>query len=237
MEAQVHKSSSRGVADHGWLKSHHSFSFANYYNPERMGFGALRVINDDVVAPSRGFGTHPHRDMEIISIPLSGALRHKDTMGNDFVIRKGEVQAMSAGTGVAHSEYNNSETEETNFLQIWVIPEKLGTSPQYSQKAFDPKERQGKFQLVVSPDGRENSVQIGQQAFFSLVNLEEGKELSYKKYNSQNGVYFFIIDGSLDILNQQLKRRDGFGYKGEADLTLKATSKSEVLLMEVPLFE
>ena len=235
MEAQVHKSNSRGSANHGWLKSQHSFSFANYYNPERMGFGTLRVINDDVVAPSMGFGTHPHRDMEIISIPLSGALRHKDTMGNDFVIRKGEVQAMSAGTGIAHSEYNNSSTEETNFLQIWVIPEKQGTTPSYSQKAFDPNERQGEFQLVVSPDGRKDSVKIGQQAYFSLIDLKDKEDATYEKYNAQNGVYLFIIEGSLEIENYQLNRRDGLEFKGDSPLNLKAMGNAEVLIMEVPL--
>ena len=235
MNAQIHKSTTRGHADHGWLKSHHSFSFANYYNPERMGFGTLRVINDDVVAPSMGFGTHPHRDMEIISIPLAGALRHKDTMGNDFVIKKGEVQAMSAGTGIAHSEYNNSSEEETNFLQIWVIPEKQGTTPQYSQKAFDPKERQGKFQLVVSPDGRNDSVKIGQKAFFSMANLEAGEELTYDYYNNKNGVYAFVIDGALEIAEHQLNQRDGLELTGGESLALKALAPTEILLMEVPL--
>jgi redox-sensitive bicupin YhaK (pirin superfamily) len=166
METVLHKSNTRGVADHGWLNSYHSFSFANYYNPERMGFGALRVINDDTVAPSMGFGTHPHRDMEIISIPLSGELKHKDTIGNDFVIKPGEVQTMSAGTGIMHSEYNNSEKDDVNFLQIWVMPKQNGIAPAYSQKDFNSEERENAFQLVVSPDGRNNSATINQDAFF-----------------------------------------------------------------------
>jgi len=177
----LHKADTRGIANHGWLNSHHTFSFASYFNPERMGFGTLRVINDDVVAPSMGFGTHPHQNMEIISLPLRGALKHKDTMGNSHVIKKGEVQAMSAGTGVSHSEYNNSKTEDVNFLQIWVMPKKLNIAPNYSQKEFSAEQRKNKFQLVVSPDGRENTVSINQDAFFSLSDLKEGKTIEYKE--------------------------------------------------------
>lgn len=235
MTIQIHPSESRGKADHGWLKSQHSFSFANYYNPERMGFGALRVINDDIMAPTMGFGTHPHRDMEIISIPLSGSLRHKDTMGNDFVIRKGEVQAMSAGTGIAHSEFNDSDAEETNFLQIWVIPERMGTQPRYSQKKFDPKNRNGEFQLVVSPDGRNDSVEIGQQAFFSMIDLKRNDSVTYNKYKEENGVYVFVIEGIVEIEDYQLTRRDGLELTGESKFQLKASEDSELLLMEVPL--
>lgn len=236
MEAFKTVASSRGYANHGWLKSYHSFSFANYYNPERMGFGVLRVINDDVVAPSRGFGTHPHRDMEIISIPLKGALRHKDTMGNETVIKRGEVQAMSAGTGIAHSEYNNSDTEETNFLQIWVIPEKQGTTPKYSQREFDASKRKDNFQLVVSPDGRNNSVEIGQKAFFSMIDMSIGSKQTYEKYNSSNGVYVFVIEGALEIGEHHLSKRDSLEISSEGTLELKATSDAEVLIMEVPLF-
>lgn len=235
MKAQFHAANTRGNADHGWLKSQHSFSFANYYNPERMGFGALRVVNDDIVAPSMGFGTHPHDNMEIISIPLSGALRHKDTMGNDFVIRRGEVQVMSAGTGIAHSEYNNSDAEETNFLQIWVIPENQGTQPRYCQKEFSQEERKDNFQLIVSPDGRQDSVEIGQQAFFSLVDISEGYELVYQKHQASNGVYTFVIEGSLQVNEHQLERRDALGLKEHNNISMKGNSYTEVLIMEVPL--
>jgi quercetin 2,3-dioxygenase len=182
MNTILHKADSRGKAYHGWLESNFSFSFANYYNPKRMGFGALRVINDDIIAPSMGFGTHPHRDMEIISVPIYGSLRHKDTLGNEYAIKKGEIQTMSAGYGIYHSEYNNSDKEDANFLQIWVLPKKLGIQPTYSQKQFEENQRKNKFQLIVSPDGRENSASINQDAFFSLSQLEKGKTLEYKNY-------------------------------------------------------
>lgn len=235
MKTTLHKSNTRGVAEHGWLKSFHTFSFANYYNPERMGFGALRVINDDVVDPGMGFGAHPHRDMEIISIPLTGSLHHQDSMGNDFVIRAGEVQIMSAGTGVVHSEFNNSSTEKTNFLQIWVIPKETGGRPRYSQKEFSQKERLNKFQLIVSPDGRMGSTQIRQNAYFSLIDLEKGREVEYSKIQKENGIYFFVINGSLTVGIEELERRDGLEVFAEDNLALKANETSNVLVMEVPL--
>lgn len=235
MENVVHKADTRGVADHGWLHSHHTFSFASYFNPERMGFGALRVINDDVVAPSMGFGTHPHQNMEIISVPLSGGLKHKDTMGNEYVIRKGEVQAMSAGIGIAHSEYNNSPDDDVNFLQIWVLPKKMDITPNYSQKEFKEVERENKFQLVVSPDGRENSVEINQDAFFSLIKIEAGKQLEYSKYLQDNGVYFFVLEGDVNVDGQLLNRRDGLGIEGKDQISLKSDKEVELLVMEVPM--
>ena len=235
MRTILHKSETRGIANHGWLNSHHTFSFANYYDPKRMGFGVLRVINDDIVAPAKGFGTHPHNNMEIISIPLAGSLKHKDTMGNEHIIAKGEVQAMSAGTGLQHSEYNSSNSETVNFLQIWLLPKKENIKPNYSQKKFDALKRRDKLQLVVSPDGREDSVEINQDAFFSLIDLSSGNELFYSQYNKENGVYFFVIDGQLDINDEELKGRDGLGIENIDEIKIVAKSKSELLIMEVPL--
>lgn len=238
MKTSLHQAETRGYANHGWLKSHHTFSFANYYNAERMGFGALRVINDDVVAPSHGFGTHPHNNMEIISVPLKGSLKHKDTMGNDFVIKKGEVQAMSAGTGISHSEYNNSESEHVNFLQIWVMPKEQNIEPNYSQKEFSEDKRKNQFQLVVSPDGRDNSVKINQDAFFSLASLEAGNEIEYNKYLFQNGAYIFLISGEIKINDSdssRLSKRDGLGVLDFDKLQISATEDAEILLMEVPI--
>ncbi len=235
METTLHKSETRGIANHGWLKSHHTFSFASYFDSERMGFGTLRVINDDVVAPSMGFGTHPHQNMEIISIPLKGSLKHQDTMGNNFVIKRGEVQAMSAGTGIAHSEYNNSREEDVNFLQIWVLPKHQDIQPEYSQENFPEENREGKFQLVISPDGRDRSVRINQDAYFSMTKLNSRKSLTYKKYQGSNGVYFFVIDGSLKINGQELSSRDGMGIVGKDDIDIESIENSEVLIMEVPM--
>ena len=235
MSFTLHKADTRGIANHGWLKSHHTFSFASYYNPERMGFGALRVINDDQVAPTMGFGTHPHQNMEIISIPLSGSLEHKDTMGNEYVIRRGEVQAMSAGTGIAHSEYNHSSSEDVKFLQIWVLPKKLNITPQYSQKEFLEKERENKFQLVVSPDGRNGSVSINQDAFFSLVNLKKDSHIEYNKYIESNGVYFFVLEGELEVDNKLISSRDGLGVSNKDGLNLNSSKDTQLLVMEVPM--
>lgn len=227
----IHPSNTRGVANHGWLKSHHTFSFADYYNPERMSFGALRVLNDDSVAPAMGFGTHPHRDMEIISIPLSGSLQHRDSEGNAQLIRKGEVQIMSAGTGVYHSEYNASTSEDVKFLQIWVLPKKLGIKPRYEQKIFDPKVNQ--LSLVVSPDGREGSVTINQDAFFSLAEINNG-EVAYARKLKGNGVYIFVLEGEVEIDGKTFSKRDGIGFEHFETINIKS-KLAEVLLMEVPM--
>ena len=236
MKTTLHKANTRGIADHGWLKSQHSFSFANYFHPERMGFGALRVINDAQIEGGTGFGTHPHENMEIISVPLAGALHHKDTMGNDFVIREGEIQAMSAGTGIAHSEYNHSKVDLAKFLQIWVLPKKLNIEPQYSQKVFDEKMRKNDWQLIVSPDGSEGSVSINQDAYFSLVTLGADQGLDYEMKNPNNGVYFFQISGSSEVAGKVLTARDGLGVEQiEHPLYVKAKSSSEILAMEVPM--
>ena len=231
----IHRSESRGVADHGWLKSRHTFSFGDYYNPQRMSFGALRVINDDSVEAGRGFGTHPHKDMEIISIPLEGSLRHKDSEGNSSVICQGEVQIMSAGTGIFHSEFNASEAEVVKFLQIWVLPEKTGVKPRYEQKDFSHVERLNKIVTVVSPDGREGSVRINQNAFFSLTEIEANKKVIYKRRSPGNGLYVFMLKGQVELNGEVLNPRDGAGVSEFDSISLKALEQSEILLMEVPL--
>lgn len=236
MKSVLHKANTRGSADHGWLKSQHSFSFASYHNPERMGFGLLRVINDDQVAPSQGFGTHPHQDMEIISIPLSGSLKHKDSEGNEAVISQGEVQLMSAGTGVYHSEYNASPKDNVNFLQIWVMPEKQNISPRYDQKSFNKSERVNQWQTVVSPlDGQDPGVKINQQAWFNLVDLDQGKTIDYKLHRPNHGVYFFVLEGEVQIADEKLDTRDALGVVDQASTTLKANKSTQLLAIEVPL--
>jgi len=236
MKTVLHRADSRGFADHGWLKSKHSFSFASYHNPVRMGFGKLRVINDDSVAPGQGFGTHPHQNMEIVSIPLSGSLKHKDSEGNEAIIKHGEVQLMSAGTGVYHSEYNAKDDEDVNFLQIWVLPEKLGIKPRYDQKVFDVNERRDKWQTIVAPMGKDSaSVEINQQAWFKLVDLSPNKEIEYQTKKPNNGVYFFLLDGELEMAGETLGRRDALGISESSNFKLKAIKESQVLAIEVPM--
>ncbi len=236
MKTVVYRADTRGVADHGWLKSHHTFSFASYHNPERMGFGLLRVINDDRVAPGMGFGTHPHRDMEIVSIPLSGALEHKDSQGNETVIRNGEVQLMSAGTGVTHSEYNHSKEEEVNFLQIWVLPEKLGISPRYDQKSFDIEKRRNQFQTVVSPlDKSEEGVKINQQAYFALADLDGDKSVEYPLRENGHGAYIFVLEGEVEVGGTVLQRRDALSLEDTNKFSVSAKKESKVLVIEVPM--
>jgi redox-sensitive bicupin YhaK (pirin superfamily) len=235
MNEVIHKSESRGFADHGWLQSRHTFSFANYHNDERMNFGLLRVVNDDIVKPSMGFGTHPHKNMEIISIPLAGSLRHQDSMGNIYVIESGEIQVMSAGSGVMHSEYNNSDEEEVHFLQIWVLPKERDIEPRYQQRRFDQADRQNRFQVLVSPDASDQVLSINQEAWFSMADLAAGKELTYQKHNSSHGVYFFVIEGRVDIEGTSLERRDGLGLEHGQSFTITAKSDAQLLAIEVPM--
>lgn len=234
MKTTIHKANTRGFANHGWLKSHHTFSFANYQNPERMNFGMLRVLNDDVVQPKMGFGTHPHRNMEIISIPISGALSHKDSMDNKRAIEVGEVQVMSAGTGLTHSEFNDSKTEETNFLQLWIIPEQQEVAPYYNQKFFDEADRKNKFQTLVSPKGKliEGSLPINQQGYISMIDLDEDFEA---EYHLKNGAYFFLIEGEVSIADEVLEKRDAIGITEIDKVSVKATSKSKLLVIDVPM--
>jgi redox-sensitive bicupin YhaK (pirin superfamily) len=231
----LHKADSRGDADHGWLHSKHSFSFANYYNPERMHFGVLRVLNDDRVAPGMGFGTHPHDNMEIISIPLEGDLEHKDSMGNVAVIKHGDIQVMSAGTGIQHSEYNKNKDQEVKFLQIWVYPNEKNVTPRYDQITLNPADRKNKLQQILSPDAQDEGVWIHQDAWFHLADLDAGQNLVYKLKLKGNGVYVFNLKGNLKINDQSVEARDGFGIWETDSVSLQGESESSFLLMEVPM--
>jgi redox-sensitive bicupin YhaK (pirin superfamily) len=235
MNITIHKADTRGVAEHGWLSSRHTFSFAEYQNPDRVQFGPLRVINDDVVQPGKGFGTHPHENMEIISIPLTGELRHEDSMGNVQEIKSGEVQIMSAGTGITHSEYNGSDSDDVNFLQIWILPEKQNIKPRYDQKLFSAEDRQGRFQNIVSPDQNDEGVWINQQAWFWLGNFDAGQAENYTIKRPGNGAYFFVIEGSANVAGEQLERRDGIGIEGAADIDFEATEDCQLLVMDIPV--
>lgn len=234
MKKIIHKADSRGFANHGWLKSYHTFSFASYQNPERMNFGMLRVLNDDVVQPKMGFGTHPHKNMEIISIPISGALSHKDSMNNQRSIEVGEVQVMSAGTGLTHSEFNDSKTDASNFLQLWIIPEKQEVTPYYDQKMFDEEGRKNKFQTLVSPRDNhvEGSLPIYQQGYISMIDLEEDFETTY---NLKKGAYFFLIDGEVSLANEPLEKRDAIGIYETENVKIKASKQSKLLVIDVPM--
>ncbi|WP_223605668.1 pirin family protein [Chryseobacterium sp. OSA05B] len=232
----IHKADSRGKADHGWLLSQHTFSFANYHNPERMHFGVLRVLNDDRVEAGRGFGTHPHDNMEIISIPLEGDLEHKDNMGNTTVIKSGDIQVMSAGTGVMHSEFNKNSDKLVKFLQIWVYPNRRNVTPRYDQITLDKTKSQNAFQQMLSPNADDEGVWIHQDAWFHLGRFEKGLETSYQIKKSGNGVYAFILKGSAEIEGQKLEERDGFGVWDIKNLNMKSTAEhTEILLMEVPM--
>lgn len=228
-----HSSESRGLADHGWLKSRHTFSFAGYYNPDRLNFGALRVLNDDIVAPGMGFGTHPHDNMEIISIPISGSLAHKDSTGNEREIKTGEVQIMSAGTGIRHSEYNYSKTDAVNFLQIWVLPKEKNIAPKYDQKDFTEQLKSNSLVTVVSPVDSE-ALCINQDAILSLGKLKAGTEIRHKLKYEGNGIYAFLIDGETEINGTLLKSRDAFGIFDEKDFSIKVHKDSTLLLIEIP---
>lgn len=234
MNQIFHPADSRGLADHGWLLSRHSFSFAEYYNPQRMNFGLLRVLNDDIVRPAQGFGRHPHDNMEIISIPLQGALRHQDSMGHQQVIDTGEIQVMSAGSGLTHAEYNASEQEKVNFLQIWIYPEERNIPPRYDQRWFDPAERRNGFQFVVAPD-RNEALWINQQAWLALADLEPGTALKYPRQQETNGVYFFLLDGQVQVNGMDLVRRDGLGLSGPGEFLISAESAASLLAIEIPL--
>jgi redox-sensitive bicupin YhaK (pirin superfamily) len=236
MKTIEHKSSSRGYMDHGWLKTNHSFSFANYYNPEKMRFGVLRVLNDDYLAGGKGFGFHPHDNMEIITIMLEGELRHQDSMGNSEVLRENEVQVMSAGSGIQHSEFNNLPDKELNLLQIWIYPEKKDIKPTYSQTIFLSDDRIDKWQRIVSPIGNDG-LTINQQTYISRSELSEGSELSYDFHSSENGAYVFVISGNIRIGDSILNTRDSLGVWDTNNLEIKAESNSDILLIEVPMGE
>ena len=236
MKTIYHAADSRGDANHGWLKSRHTFSFANYYNPERVGFGALRVINDDFVIGGQGFGNHSHRNMEIISIPLSGKLAHGDSIGNEGIIETGEIQVMSAGTGITHSEMNGNDAEAVRFLQIWVIPKKMDVAPRYQQVHMGDIMRPNEFSQVLSPNADDAGVWIHQDAWFSMGGFDEGISQTYQLNNPNNGVYVFVLSGKVVINGQVLSTRDGLCIWDTQSFTMDATVASRVLVMEVPLF-
>jgi hypothetical protein len=235
MNTVLHKAHTRGHANHGWLDSYHTFSFAGYHNPARVNFGVLRVLNDDVVKGGAGFGQHPHDNMEIVSIPLRGALEHNDNTGGHGIIKAGEVQIMSAGSGIAHSEKNASKTEDVNFLQIWVFPKLRNIPPRYDQKLFPVADRHNKFQTVVSPEKNNSALWINQDAWFSLGKLQAGITAEYTINKSGNGVYAFIIEGDVTIVDQKLSKRDGLGIWDVDKIAITAGSEAEVLLIEVPM--
>ena len=235
MKTVLHKANTRGGADHGWLKTYHSFSFATYRNPERMNFGVLRVLNDDTVSPGRGFGTHRHDNMEIISIPLEGDLEHQDSMGNVAVIKKGDIQIMSAGTGIAHSEYNKNQDQEVKFLQIWVFPNQRNVEPRYDQITLDPTELDNKLFQILSPNEADSGVWAHQNAWFHLGDLQKGYKSSYELKDPKNGVYAFVIEGDVTIAGQALNKRDGFGMWDVQSIDIQADNDARLLLMEVPM--
>ena len=232
----LHKAETRGHANHGWLDSHHTFSFANYYNPERMHFGVLRVLNDDKVDAGMGFGTHPHDNMEIISIPLEGDLEHKDSMGNTQVIKHGDIQVLSAGTGITHSEYNRNKDRLTKFLQIWIFPNKKNVTPRYDQITLDLKDRHNKFQQILSPDKDDAGVWIHQDAWFHLGKFDKGFKTEYTVKRKGNGAYIFVLKGDVIINEQALNERDGMGIWDTDKFSFTSNSAdAEVLVMDVPM--
>ncbi len=234
----LHKANTRGYANHGWLESHHTFSFADYYDEKRMNFGVLRVLNDDVIAGGMGFGTHGHSDMEIITIPLSGSLAHKDSMGNSEVIHTDEIQVMSAGTGVRHSEYNASPDKEVSLLQIWIMPNKTGVTPRYQQIKLNRDDRKNKLQQILSPSEVEGEVWIHQNAYFSLANFEKGHSMTYDlKDKKNNGLYIFVISGEIKVNDQDLSPRDGYSIWDIDSISITALTNCEFLLMDVPMLD
>lgn len=231
----LHKANTRGEANHGWLKSAHTFSFANYYNPERIQFGALRVLNDDQVDGGMGFGDHPHDNMEIVSIALEGSLQHEDSMGNVAVIEPGEIQVMSAGTGIYHQEFNKEADKPVKFLQIWVFPNKRNVQPRYDQQKFDIENHKNELIQILSPNEADPGVWIHQDAWFHLGKFDQDTEISHKLHLPDNGIYVFVLKGEVTVDGQDLSTRDGLGIWDTDAIHIKAKSGSELLLMEVPM--
>ncbi len=237
MKTIIHKADTRGYANHGWLKSHHTFSFASYQNAERMNFGALRVLNDDVVQPKMGFGTHPHQNMEIISIPLKGALSHKDSMENKRAIEVGEVQVMSAGTGLTHSEFNDSKTDDVNFLQLWIIPEEMGVTPNYEQRKFDVLAQKNALQTVVAPKNKleGDALPISQQAYIYRTDLDANNSMSLTVKNQNNGLYIFVVNGNIIVEGNSLEKRDAIGVWDIETIQITSNENSKFIIVEVPM--
>jgi redox-sensitive bicupin YhaK (pirin superfamily) len=235
MNTVIYPASERGGADFGWLNARHSFSFGQWYDPAKIHFGALRVLNDDIVKAGGGFPAHPHDNMEIVTIPLHGALAHKDSTGGVGKISSGDVQIMSAGTGIRHSEYNASENEEVNLLQVWVFPKVANIKPRYDQKSFEITNRQNKWEIIVSPDEKDNALWINQDARFALTNLEPAKKVTYHVRYKGNGVYLFVIEGAIEVEGTTLNRRDGAGIYDTDSVVIQALQQSEILAIEVPM--
>ena len=237
MKTVIHKASERGFANHGWLQANHSFSFAQFYDPNKMQFGALRVLNDDVIAPSMGFSTHPHDNMEIITIPLKGTLKHKDSMGNTWeTIEAGEVQVMSAGTGLLHSEMNAKTDEYLSLFQIWVMPNKQNVTPRYDQHFFKAEDRQGKLQTIVSSiDNEENGLKIHQDAKLSRIDLEADQSFTYQSKSDNHGTYVMVMSGDVSIDNNLLQTRDAIGVTDTENFEIKTSTNTQLLFIEVPM--
>lgn len=235
MSIIFHSADSRGYANHGWLETYHTFSFANYFNPERMNFGVLRVLNDDKVAAGQGFGRHGHDNMEIISIPLEGTLVHQDSLGTKRTIKKGEIQIMSAGTGIIHSESNDSSAESVEFLQIWILPKHRNIAPLYDQKMFGRLEKTNTFKTIVSPDIDDESLWINQDAYISIGEFTVDKEYIYTLKKPSNGLYLFIIIGSAIVEDKVLQRRDGLGITDISSIKLNISKNSTILLLDIPM--
>lgn len=234
MKTIVDRATSRGYFNHGWLKTYHTFSFANYYNPRRIHFGALRVLNDDRIAPGEGFDTHPHKNMEVVSIPLQGYLKHGDSVENQSVITPGEIQVMSTGKGIYHSEYNGSNEEDLQFLQIWIIPNKEETTPEYHNYDIRPLLKRNELATFISPSGN-TPAHLLQDAWFSMGTLDGGHSVEYHLHKPHTGVYFFIIEGEVEIAGENLTRRDGIGVWDTESITVKANEESQVLAIEVAM--
>lgn len=231
----LHKADTRGHADHGWLNAYHSFSFASWYNPERVQFGTLRVLNDDTVAPGMGFGTHPHDNMEIITIPLEGDLAHKDSMGNAATIKTGDVQVMSAGTGIQHSEFNPNADQRTKLFQIWLFPKTRNVEPRYQQITLNQEEQKNNFAQILSPNPDDAGVWIHQDAWFHLADFDKDFSKTYEIKKEGNGMYVFVISGTITVDGQELETRDGLGITDFKTLDIKATTDAKFLLMEIPM--
>lgn len=234
MKTVFHPADQRGHANHGWLDAHHSFSFASWYDPTKIHFGALRVLNDDIIAGNMGFGTHPHDNMEIITIPLVGALKHRDSMGNEATITAGEIQVMSAGTGIQHSEFN-ATNETLNLFQIWVFPNKKNVTPRYDQQLLDTTKMKNNFAQILSPNPDDDGVWIHQDAWFHLGEFDKGLEKNYSLKAANNGVYVLVVEGQVTINGQVLNKRDALGVWNTADVNIAFTENSKVLLLDVPM--
>ncbi|NOQ25475.1 MAG: pirin family protein [Bacteroidales bacterium] len=235
MKTVLHKAEERGYADHGWLKAYYSFSFANYYNPANINFGALRVLNDDTIDAGKGFGTHPHDNMEIITIPLSGEIEHKDSMGNSGVISEGEIQVMSAGTGIQHSEFNKNQKEELKVLQIWIFSNQKNVEPRYDQISLKSIEKENELFQILSPNKDDEGVWIHQDAWFHLGNLRKDWNGEYRLKGKNHGVYLFVINGKISIGNHELFKRDSIEITETDNFKIEALSDSRILIMEVPM--